>query len=355
MNDHQMGGFARLSRIAAATAVVAIAAVIAAACGSSDSSSSSSATSSGGGTAKAANVAWLTYSNDGLYIPQEVAGTEGVISPNGGSVTLFDAKLDQQEQLKQCEDALTSQRFNAIVLQPVNNAAAAVCVTQARAAGIPVVALEFPVGDNPNTLDIQVPGVVGTVAGTVQGQAEKAYQGLQDACKGMTQCNVALEVAARADPLGAAIIDQVKKNGAADGIKLVAITEGAYDIAQTAKTLPDVIAANPDLNVFMAEADTNALAAIPVIKDAGKENQIKVMGLGGSTSMIDAIKAGTVYGTVAYWPLTAGKVVGQMVQDAVDGKAIANTGVDFQTVAPDQPLIVTKENVDKFTPEWGEQ
>lgn len=330
----------------AGAALVALAVV--AGCGSSDDGDD------GGSGGESADVAFLTYSNDGLYIPKEVQGIENVIGPDGGSVEIFDAKLDAQAQLAQCQDVITSQRFNMIVLQPVDPATAGTCAEDAAAADIPVVALEFPVGPDPSTLEPQVDGVVGTVAGTTEGQAEKVYEGIKAGCKGVTDCEVALEVPARADPLGAAMIEAVETNGPADGIKLVAVTEGLYDIAETAKTLPDVLSANPDLDVFMAEADTNALAAVPVIDDAGLGDQVKVMGLGGSTAMIAAIEEGTAFGTVAYWPETAGEVVGEMIQATLNGEQIEEQAVDFQTVNPDQPLVVTQENVSEFIPEWGE-
>jgi ribose transport system substrate-binding protein len=348
----------RVTRTLAALGTTAAIAAVLSACGSSDTSAGTSGATgatAGSDGGKAANVAFLTFSNDGLYLPKEVEGVTDVIGRSGGTVKIFDAKLDQQKQLNQCQDAISSGRYNVIVLQPVDPAGAAVCAREAAAADIPVFAFEFPVGTDPNTLEPQLDGVDGSVVGTIQSQAEKTFQAFEAGCKGDSDCKVALEVASRADPLGSAQIDLLKSKGPAAGIQLVAITEGAYDIAQTAQKLPDVLQANPDLDVFLTEADTNAIAAIPIIKDAGMSDQIKIMGLGGSTSMIDAIKSGTAYGTVAYWPRTAGTVVGQMIQDTLDGKTVAEPAVDLQAVAPGQPVIVTQENVDTFTPEWGQQ
>lgn len=323
--------------------------LILAGCGSSSSGGSSSGGGSGSTSSqKAPKIAYLTYAST-AYVTAEEEGLHKVLDPIGGSFTMFNANYDPQKQLTQCTDAITSQRYNALVIAAVQGSAIIPCVTQAKAAGLPVVAIEIPIGPDQNKIPPQVPGVVGSVVYTGLEHAKLLVPFVDQACAGLTPCDVIVEVDSLADPYAAQWLKYLKTNKGSN-VTIVKVMEGQYDNTVTAKNVPDALLANPNTDVMVLESDDNAVAAIPAVKKQGLQDQIKLIGDGGSEIGVNAIKAGTLYGTFANWPNQMGQAVGKMTIDAVNGTTIASPAVNALTM--DTPQLVTKANVDQFTPEW---
>lgn len=296
-----------------------------------------------------ANAAFLSYDVTD-FVQAEIAGMESVIEPTGGSLEVSNAKFDPQAQLKQCQDAVTSGRFNAIILAPVDGAAVAPCVQQAADADIPVVAAENPVGPDRDAIEPQLDGVVGSVVYTGAVNGRQVSQLTIDACKGIDPCNVILELAFRADPFSAVTLEDLQATiDESPNINLAQVTEGGYDPALTAERIPDVLAANPDVDVILFEADSNAVAALPAINDAGLDD-VKVIGNGGSRQGVMEIENGNLFASTGTWPFQAGEIIGQMAVDTVNGTAIEEPAVDYYAI--DSPELITADNVSEFKPEW---
>src|SRR3978361_355604 len=156
--------------------LAAVAALAVAGCGSDDgdgAASGASTTSTGAKATKKVNVAYASYGNTDS-VQAEVAGRKKAVSPGGGSVKVFSADFDPQKQLKQCQDAITSGRYNASVLSPVDPAHGVPCIKAAEAAKVPVATIEQAVGPDPYSLKPQFAGVVavGTIPLHTQGKAE---------------------------------------------------------------------------------------------------------------------------------------------------------------------------------------
>lgn len=328
-------------------AVVASAAIAFAGCGSDDSGSSSVATSSTGENEKAAKVAFVTYTYTD-YAQAEEQGIKEAVTPNGGSVTVFNANFDPQKVQKQCSDAVSSQRYNAIVLAPVDSVSGAPCAKVAEAAGIPVVSLETPVGDDPNAVEPQLPGVVGAVVQGPVASAEALLPVVRDACEGKDPCRIVAEEVP-GDPFSTTMNRVVEEQ--LPNAEIVQKFNGMYDPATVAKVMPDVVSANPDIDVLLAITDGDALAAVPALRSAGLLGQVNIVGAGGSREAAKAVKDGTMFGTTGTWPIQAGRIAGEMAIKAVNGQTIENPGVNSLTI--DTPPRVTPETVDEFTAEWG--
>ena len=329
------------------TLAVVAATLLAAGCGADDAAAPSGAPASAGGSADPkVNVAYLSYAYTD-YVQAEEEGLKEAVGA-GGSVRVFNANFDAQKLLKDCQDAVSSGRYNAIVLAPVDPATGKPCVAAAAAKDIPVVTVETVVGDDPNALEPQVDGVVGAVAITPDRNAEPLLQLLQQACADVNPCKVIGEVASPSDPLTTRVVERVKEM---PNVELVQTISTGYDPAAVAKAFPDALSANPDAHVFLSIADSQALAVVPALEAAGKTDQVKLIGNGGSRLGAKAVADGVLFGSAGNWPRQMGAKAGQMLQQAVRGETIEQPGVDALALA--QPLTLTKETVGEFKPEWG--
>ena len=328
-------------------AIAAIsAALLAAGCGSDDGSSPSGDGAGGSGDS-ALNVAYISYAYTD-YVQAEEEGLKEIAEGSGGSVRMFNANFDAQKLLKDCQDAVSSGRYNAIVLAPVDPATGVPCATAAAAADIPVVTTEIVVGDDMDELEPQVDGVVGVVGITPERNAEPMIQLLEEACADLDPCKVIGEVASPSDPLTTRVLEEAEK---LPNVELVQTISAGYDPATVAKAFPDALSANPDAHVFVSAADSQALAVVPVLESAGKLGQIKLIGNGGSRLGAKAVADGVLFGTAGNWPRQMGVAAGEMLLKAIKGETIEEPAVDALKIA--EPQVLTADTVGEFEAEWG--
>ncbi|HWH26673.1 MAG TPA: sugar ABC transporter substrate-binding protein [Pseudolysinimonas sp.] len=307
------------------------------------------ATGGGSDNSKGIRIAFLTFvASD--YSSAEKRGIESVVKPAGGSVTLFSANFDPQQQLSQCQDAITSKRFDAIVLSPVSSTTGVPCVKAAEAADIPVGTIETAVGKEPFQLKPQVKGVVAVVATTRKTILESTDKLVSLACGDANPCKVIAEIASAADPYTNFVADGVAKD-LGPRVQIVQRFSTGYDPGEVAKQLPDILSAHPDATVFMSAADSSALAALPAVKDAGRTDTLKILGSGGSSDGAAAVADGTIFATSGNWPQQSGAFLAKALTQAVHGEKVTHSELDgFKA---DNPQFVTKETVSEFKPEWG--
>ncbi|MFN8201236.1 MAG: sugar ABC transporter substrate-binding protein [Solirubrobacteraceae bacterium] len=354
MRRQMKAGRRRTGRLLAVVALAGLAAV-GGGCGSSGGDSTSAAVNPSGATAttaggggQAAKVAYISYS-DNDFIQAELSGVKRAVAAHGGSATIFNAGFDPQKQVQQCQDAIQSGRYNAIVLAPVAPATGIPCVTAAKAANIPVVNLEGVVGQDPNDLEPQVDGVVGSVLLAPIPNAAALTELTRRACEGLDPCKVIVEVATPSDYFTNQVPKMVKEK--LPNVEIVQKLAGMYDPSVIAKAFPDALSAHPDADVFLSASDSQALAVVPALKQAGKLGQIALIGNGGSRLGAKAVADGTMFGTAANYPEQMGAAAGKMANQAVNGEPVEPNSVDAMKI--DTPLYITKETVKDFTPEWG--
>lgn len=328
-------------RAALLVVVLALAAVGVSACGDDDDSASN-------GDDKAPRIAWLTPLVT-EFVQAEETGLKRHLAKVGGSYRQFDATFDPQKQLRQCSDAITSGRYNSMIIYPVDGTAIRSCIREAEQANIPVVALEIAIGPEPNEVEPQLDGVVGSITYPGVTSAEERWPIVQDACGDADPCKIILSIAFRADPFNAAVLRRFQELAKEDGDEIVAVLETKYDNNETVKKFPTALRANRDADVYVAEADNNALTAARIARRAGRD--LKIIGDGGSRLGIKGVADGTLYGTIGLWPQQMGQTAGEMLSAAINDESIETPGVNAYRM--DEPQRVTKDNADEFKPEWG--
>src|SRR5206468_1022313 len=118
--------------------------------------------------------------------------------------------FDPATQTKQCLDAVASGRYNVIVITGVSGPTSIPCVKAAAGAKIPVVAIDLPVGNNPEAIEPDTDGVVAQVVLTPEGNGKGVVEVTKKACAGKDPCKIVAEIAAPSDPLTTTAVKMVQ-------------------------------------------------------------------------------------------------------------------------------------------------
>ncbi len=137
-------------------------------------------------------------------------------------------------------------------------------------------------------------------------------------------------------------INREKGFAAVTGGKLQVVAKQPADYLQTkAQSVTDaILKAQPGITGIFADNDTMGLGAAQSVKNAGKSGKITIISIDGITAALQAVKAGTLSGTVSQYPYAEGQLAVQACIKLVDKKSVPS-----RVVAPIQ--LMTKDNVDK--------
>lgn len=107
----------------------------------------------------------------------------------------------------------------------------------------------------------------------------------------------------------------------------------------------NMLAANPDIQLFYALSDDMGVGCLNAIQQAGSEAQ--VVGVGGSQSGLDSVASGDMFGTIWYAPEEIGRVSLRTIVEYL------RDGVEPETEYLETPIqTVTRENVDSVEAQW---
>jgi ribose transport system substrate-binding protein len=128
---------------------------------------------------------------------------------------------------------------------------------------------------------------------------------------------------------------------ASPGVKVVASQTANYDRAQGLKVTEDLLQryGSGKVDVIFAHNDEMALGAIQAIREAGRADEIKVVGIDGQESALRLVKAGRYAGTVVY-PLP--------VPEHIIAAAKVCAGEQLPERIKQEAPLVTKDNVAKY-------
>lgn len=131
----------------------------------------------------------------------------------------------------------------------------------------------------------------------------------------------------------------------APSMKILGTGVGNWEEAQSLSATASLLTRfGSKVGGIFAEDDTTAVGAAKAASAAGYSS-LPIVGVGGSTAGLQAIKAGTVYGTMFQSPYMDGAFAPIMLYDQLEGLKHAHV--------VNLPLpIITKSNVSQFTPEW---
>lgn len=267
------------------------------------------------------------FSSNGLSFPFAAAVAKGfadAAKEGGDQAIVLDAKGDVLKQTNGIDD-LIAQGVKGIAIMPNDSAVATAWVDKAVAAGIPVVASASMIGDTKTRpIDKVYENLTGLV--TQQEVAAGHQVGILAAkllkTKGVADAKVAVIEGAA----GYAEVSQ-RTQGFEEGMKeagqaykIVAAQPGDWTAEKGESVCQNILQSNPDIDLFFNQADDMVVGCSRAVKNGG--SKAILVGFGGSKLAIQAIKDGTVDGTVCYKPEEIGRISYKLLHDTVSG---ANT------------------------------
>jgi ribose transport system substrate-binding protein len=323
-------------------------------CGSSDSDTgstgapASTGTATGGGEEKQVKIAYFNAVAANAYTATVLKGIEKVAAANNATVTSFDAGFDQNKQISQMQDAITTDRFDAFVILPVNGTVLTNVAQQAVDAGIKVGAVFNNVGPDLDSIEPQIDGLTTVVAQRLSGNGKLLGEAIAEQCADKDPCTTIYMPGSfkqatekiRLDALKAVLKDH-------PNVKLVASAEGGYLADPAFKASTDVLQGTKNVDVFATSGDQMMTGIIKAVENAGLLGKIKLIGNGTTVEGVQWVRDGKLAADPVAVPGSEGEKVAELIIKAVRGEEVPVT-VDSTTLSP-IGAVATKETL--ATPE----
>jgi ribose transport system substrate-binding protein len=296
---------------------------------------------------KVTNIAFFGFAAANSFAQATWKGVQQVTKAQGVKARFFDPNFNAGMQVSQIQDAITSGKYQAFIIQANDGNAVVPVVKQAIKAGITVVGEFTPVGPRYDTIKPQVPGLIFVGEAPVWNGTTLGKLGVQ-ACGTKDPCNVAYLEGFKSLPLDNARTAAVKKALArGKNVKLVASVEGGYTQASGLKAAQDVLQAHSDIDVMIGSAQA-IQGAEQAVKGAGKLGKIKLIGNGGSCQAVAAVRAGRWFATYVIAERSSGAKATQLAIAAGNGKKVP---ASFDTRKLQNP-IGTKNNLKGYKAQY---
>jgi ribose transport system substrate-binding protein len=246
-------------------------------------------------------------------------------------VKFIDLTTETQDAAAQkaAVDNVITQKPSAIIIGSVDNRVWGDTIEKAKAAGIPILAVDTAI-DNPyissliQTDNLAAAGLAGDYICQATGGKGKALV------------------------LGGSVGHQTgdaRKKGVEDKLKACGMTViGDYsdwNENRSVELAQNTLAANPDLNTIFVAFDPGAAAVTSLVKQKGLTGKVLVVGFDALPVMLKAIQAGEGTATVKQDNVRMGKEIVDKAIDVVNGQP-----VDKTVLIPG--FVIDKTNVDQY-------
>ncbi|MFV0457902.1 MAG: substrate-binding domain-containing protein [Actinomycetales bacterium] len=299
-----------------------------AACGGDDSGTSSGGDGEAGGT-----IAIITVDPSNPYWKAEVDTAQAKAQELGYETTV-DAHLNDADKQNQFIDGAISKDVVAIILDPAGADESVGAVQKATDAGIPVFLVNAEIAEQ---------GIAKSQI--ISNNAQGATLGAQAWVTAMGEAGSYVELFGNPTDNNADIRSQAYHGVIDQYPDLVSVQKETanWDRAEGKQKMETMLAAHPDITGVIAGNDEMALGAIQALKDAGKLQQVKVLGFDGNQDAVNAVKAEEMVAT-SLQPIVQGT---QMAVEQADSYIrTGETGVAEEKQSIDC-ILITKDNADQ--------
>src|SRR3954469_7289360 len=337
-----------LRRLHIPTAAAVLVALGVAACGGGDTKTvtvSSAPAADTGGSGSSGKTVRIIAS-----VPPTDHGWLGAISKNAKAAaeqhkdvkfSLLEA-ADADSQAQQIEQAI-AQKPDALVVLPQDGEALTPVAQKAERAGIPVINIDrlFSKQDAATATILGDNYQIGTLAAD--------YIGDQLKCNGNVVEIPGLAGISVTNDRSKGFSDELKKKCPNGGVKIVAKQPGDFNPDTGLKVMENILNAQKKIDAVYTHDDDMAQGVVQAIRNAGRDKEMFLTGVGGSKDAMDQIKEGGLYrATFLYNP--------NMAASAVNMARLIGLGQGFpELVPPEVPrqvivpaAVVTKDNVDEY-------
>jgi ribose transport system substrate-binding protein len=338
-----------LRRLCTTTAAAALLAVGVAACGG-DTETVTVQAPAGGDESPASGTSNGEKVKIIASVPPTDHGWLGAISKNAKSEAEkhddVDFELlqaaDADSQAQQVEQAI-AQKPDVLVVLPQDGAALTPVAQKAEKAGIPVVNIDrlFTAPDAATATILGDNYQIGILAAD--------YIADQLKCKGNVVEIQGLAGISVTEDRTKGFTDELKKKCPDGGVKIVASQPGDFNPDQGLKVMENILQAEDQIDAVYTHDDDMAQGVVQAIRNAGRDGDMFLTGVGGSQDAMNQIKEGGLYrATFLYNP--------NMAATAVNMARLIGLGEGFpELVPPEVPrqlvvpaAVVTKDNVDEY-------
>ena len=338
-----------LKRLCISIAAAALLAMGVAACGGGDTETVTVQAQSGdespaSGTKNGEKIKMIAS------VPPTDHGWLGAISKNAKSAAEqyddVDFQLlqaaDADSQAQQVEQAI-SQKPDVLVVLPQDGAALTPVAQKAEKAGIPVVNIDrlFTADDAATSTILGDNRQIGVLAAD--------YISDQLKCKGNVVEIQGLAGISVTEDRTKGFTDELKKKCPDGGIKIVASQPGDFNPDQGLKVMENILQAEDSIDAVYTHDDDMAQGVVQAIRNAGREDEMFLTGVGGSQDAMEQIKEGGLYrATFLYNPNMAASAVnmGRLLALGEGFPELVPPEVPRQLIVP--AAVVTKDNVDEY-------
>ena len=261
------------------------------------------------GAARAADrIALVVSTLNNPYFVSLADGAKAKAKELGYNLVVLDSQNDTAKELSNVEDAL-NQNVKALLLNPVDSAAARAAVREAEAQKVPVLTLDRSAKGVTVTSHIASDNVAGgKLAGelivkelngkgnVVELQGQPGTDAARDRSTGFRQALAA-----------------------APGLKIVASQPANFDRTQGLNVMENILQAHPKVDAVFAADDEMALGAIKAIQAA--RLKVVVVGFDGTPDAIAAVKNGTMVATIAQQPSLIGSLGVEEADKVIKGQS----------------------------------
>jgi len=251
-----------------------------------------------------------------------------------------DGQDDIIRQITSMEDLIAT-GVNVLILNPLDHKALVPAVNAAVKSGIPVFILDSYIDPAAQYIT--------SIQANNQGNGELVGEWAVKKL-GKAKVKAALISGSQGNPIG-----REKRLGFIRGFSEAQLmTKGSVDLTIVSqgwgnwtnngglKAMEDILVANPDIDLLVAENDAMAMGALKAINEAGKSANITVVGFDGQKEAYELIRQGK-FGATA---LNSPKELARLVMEAVVKYLNGEKQIDKVIFTP--AVLITKDNVDKF-------
>ncbi|WP_371400595.1 sugar ABC transporter substrate-binding protein [Kribbella sp. NBC_00662] len=337
----------RAARLAAVGVTVAFAMSIAAC--------SKPATSTAGGTPtsvaadKQLKIGFFGFAKANSFAQAAWAGVQSYAEKNNATATFLDSNFDGPTQVNQLQDAVTSKRYDVVIVQANDGVAMVNPIKQAIAAGIVVVVEFTPVGGKFDTAEPQVPGTINIIDPPTVNGVGLAKLGLE-ACKTVTSgaCKVAYLQGFANYPLDTARTDAAVNALKSGGATVVSNFVGGYTPDTGRAAMQNLLQSHPDVNVVIGSSQ-----ALEGATPLAKGKKIGFVGNGGSTQAFGFVNDGTWYGVYDVPEKSEGAKAAELGLAKARGKDVPASTVACTTLTTFE-CLGTKETLKGLTADYSD-
>jgi ribose transport system substrate-binding protein len=249
---------------------------------------------------------------------------------------------DADSQAQQVEQAI-AQKPDVLVVLPQDGAALTPVAQKAEKAGIPVVNIDrlFTAPDAATATILGDNYQIGILAADYIADELKCEGNVVE-IQGLAGISVTTDRTK-------GFTDELKKKCPNGGIEIVASQPGDFNPDQGLKVMENILQSEDQIDAVYTHDDDMAQGVVQAIRNAGRDDEMFLTGVGGSQDAMEQIKQGGLYrATFLYNPNMAATAVnmGRLLALGEGFPELVPPEVPRQLVVP--AAVVTKENVEDY-------